>query len=482
MKADWKTHICVIGAGAGGLSVAAGAAQMGMKTTLIEAEKMGGDCLNTGCVPSKALLAAAKHAHLMRKETGFGVAASSPHIDFPHIHRHVQERIAHIAPHDSVERFEGLGVRVVLGKARFLAPKYIEVETGEGKKVIRARKFVIASGARPAIPDIKGLGDVPFFTSDTIFTLSTLPAHLAIIGAGPIGCEMAQAFIRLGAKVSLFAQGEILPREDRDLAEGLQKILMEEGVHIYSQEDVVRVSSSDKGIHIFSEYSNRKGERAKREIFASHVLCAIGRRANIDWLEGSDIPYDEGGVIVNHRLQTAKRHIYALGDVVKNAPQFTHAASYQAGIILRNIVFHLPARVNYRSLPHVTYTDPELASIGLSEAEARKKYKNIKIITTPFAKNDRAICERKEEGFVKLILSKRGRVLGVGILAHHGGDLLVPWEILIRKKLKLSALAGAIMPYPSRSEASKAAASQYYAHFLFSKKVRLALKLLNLLG
>ncbi|MFL5334522.1 MAG: dihydrolipoyl dehydrogenase family protein [Geminicoccaceae bacterium] len=461
--------LCIVGAGSAGLSVAAGAAQLGATVVLIERGIMGGDCLNVGCVPSKSLIAAAAAAQAMRSTLPFGVTPAAPRIDYTAVHRHVHRVIAGIAPHDSAERLEGLGVTVLREHARFTGPGAIDA----GGREIRARRFVVATGSRPAMPAVPGLDAVPCLTNETAFSLTELPARLLILGAGPIGCELAQAFRRLGAEVDLVDQGPILPRDDPELVAVVRTRLAAEGVRLHER---VQVATVEPGPAL------QLADEAGR-LMGTHLLIATGRRPTIDGLglEAAGVAHDRKGVRVDARLRTTNARIFALGDVT-GGPQFTHAASFQAGIVIRNALFRLPARASRRAMPRVTFTDPELGAVGLSEAEARQRGLRYEVLRWPFAENDRARAESATEGVIKVIAGKGGRVLGAAIVGARAGELMLPWIIAVEQRQRLKALADAVVPYPTLSEVSKRVAGAYYAPRLFSDRVRWLVRLLARLG
>ena len=392
--AEIKTDICVIGAGSGGLSVAAGAAQMGASTVLIERGSMGGDCLNYGCVPSKSMLAAARAADTIRHADRFGVNGHEPQIDFNRVHDHIHGVISAIAPNDLVERFEGLGVKVIRASARFTGPDTVEANGA----TIKARRFVLATGSRAAHPSIPGLDDVPFLTNETIFDRKSAPEHLIVIGGGPIGMEMAQAHRRLGADVTVLQKRTILPKDDPDLVTVVRNRLTVEGVDLREGVEIARVERHGNGIAaVLSDGARIEG---------SDLLVAAGRQANVDGLglEAAGIEFSPKGVKTDARLRTTNRRVFAVGDVA-GGPQFTHIAGYHAGIVIRNVLFRLPAKVDYSALPWVTYTDPELAHVGLTESQAREAHKDVNVLTWGFEENDRAQTERDTEGKVKVYVS-----------------------------------------------------------------------------
>ncbi len=468
MTGPLTPDICIIGAGSAGLAVAAGAAQMGAGVVLVERGLMGGDCLNFGCVPSKSLLAAARLADLARRGAALGITSPRPDVDFAAAADGVQNVIAAIAPNDSVERFEGLGVRVLRREARFTSPRTIRA----GEIEISPRRFVIATGSHPAVPPIPGLTDTPYLTNETIFANRERPDHLIVIGGGPIGIEMAQAHRRLGARVTVLDVGPVLPRDDPELVASLTGHLAGEGIAIRPRVEITRIERD--GNAIVARLAD--GER----IQGSHLLVAAGRRPSIEALElpAAGIEATAQGITVDARLRTTNRRAFAIGDVA-GGPQFTHVALYHAGIVIRNALFRLPAGVDYRALPWVTYTDPELAQVGLTQATAGE---DARVLRWPFSENDRAQTERDTEGLVKIVLSRNGRILGASILGTGAGDLILPWALAIAQKLKIGALANLIVPYPTRGEASKRAAACYYTPTLFSPRTRRLVRFLARFG
>ena len=471
MTRSMAPDLCVIGAGSGGLAVAAGAAQMGAEVVLVERAAMGGDCLNFGCVPSKSLLAAARIADLWRHGTALGIAYARPHIDFAAVADSVQRVIAEIAPNDSVERFEGFGVRVLRAEARFTSPRTVRA----GDVEIRPRRFVIATGSQPAIPPIRGLDEVRYLTNESIFANRQLPEHLIVIGGGPIGIEMAQAHRRLGARVTVLDVGPLLPRDDPELSAVLAERLWSEGIVGRPGVEIAEVERAGQVIRVRLE----SGE----QISGSHLLVAAGRRPTVEALDlaAAGIASTAKGITVDARLRTTNRRVFAIGDVA-GGPQFTHVALYHAGIVIRNALFRIPAKVDYRALPWVTYPDPELAQVGLTEAEARAIERASRVLRWRFVENDRAQIERETEGMVKVVTRANGRILGTSILGAGAGDLILPWALAISQKLKIGALANLIVPYPTRGEASKRAAGSYYTPTLFSARTRRLVRLLARLG
>lgn len=476
MSQTIKTDICVIGAGSGGLSVAAGAAQLGVSTVLIEKGEMGGDCLNYGCVPSKALLAAAKHAQLLRDSVAFGVQTGAQHVDFARAMSHVQEVIAGIAPMDSEERFTGLGCKVIRAPARFLNPHEVEA----GGTIIAARRFVIATGSSAAIPPITGLADTGYLTNETIFSNRNCPDHLIIIGGGPIGMEMAQAHRRLGAKVTVLELYSALAKDDPELTAVVLNRLRAEGVDVLEGVGIDRISQQPGG----GEFAISLSEGGQsRTITGSHLLVAAGRKPNIDGLglELADIKHDARGITVDGRLRTTNRRVFAIGDVIGGL-QFTHVAGYHAGIVIRNALFRVPAKADHSTVPWVTYTDPELANVGLTEAQARAQHDHVRVVRWPFAENDRAQAERRTEGLAKIVTGKGGRILGAGIVGPHAGELIQPWILAMATKRKIGAMTGIIAPYPTFGEVNKRAAGAYYTQSLFSPRTKKLVRWLAKLG
>lgn len=462
--------LAVIGAGSAGLSVTAGAAQLGASVVLIERERMGGDCLNTGCVPSKALLAASHAARGVRDAGRFGVIADAPMIDWDQVRSHVQGVIAAIAPVDSEQRFRALGATVVRGEARFIDPATIRVDG----RAITAHRFIIAAGSRAAVPPIEGLDAVPYWTNDSLFDLSERPDHLLILGGGPIGLEMADAFSGLACRVTVVEAGRIAAKEDPELAAGLRQALAARGVSFREGANVTAVMP---GPVLLLADGTRIG--------GSHLLVAVGRKPNLAALDlaSGNIQAGQAGITTDKGLRSVtNKRVFAAGDIADPAgigPRaFTHVGSYHAGIIIRRALFRLPARIDYAALPRVTYTDPELAQTGLTESEAVSAGLKVHVLRSPLTENDRAATERDPSGLVKLIVG-RNRVVGAGILAPHAGEMISQWTLAIAQRTKLSALAGLIVPYPTRSEAAKRAAGSFFAPRLFSARTRAMVRFLS---
>jgi len=465
-----QADICVIGGGSGGLSVAAGASQMGANVVLIEKSAMGGDCLNTGCVPSKAMLAAAHVAQNMREGEAFGIKAVCPEVDWAKVNEHVKGVIAAIAPNDSVERFEGLGVQVIQAAAAFVDKKTVVA----GDVRVQAKYFVLATGSSAFVPPIEGLDAVDYFTNENIFDNKEAVEHLVVIGGGPIGIEMAQAHRRLGAKVTVMEVAKLLMKDDRELAQIVIDRLSGEGMTFYEGGRNLRIEKTDAGMNVYCDVS---GEQAC--VQGSHLLVATGRRANVNGLnlEAAGVNYSPRGVEVDARLRSSNKRVFAIGDVA-GPYQFTHMAAYQAGIVIRNILFKLPAKVDYSAVPWVTYTDPELAHVGMTEEDAMKTGQDIRILRWKFDENDRAQAERRTEGMIKIVTATKGKILGATIVGIHAGELLQPWVLAISQNMKIGAMASMIAPYPTLSEANKRVAGSFYTEKLFSKGTKKVVRFL----
>lgn len=461
-----KADICVIGAGSGGLSVAAGASQMGAKVVLVEKGEMGGDCLNYGCVPSKALLAAGHRQHDIRNADAFGIKGEGASVEMQAVHNHVHQVIAGIAPHDSVERFEGLGVTVIQAAARFIDRKRVQA----GDTVIQAKYFVVATGSRAFVPPIDGLDQVPYLTNETIFDVNRPIKHLIVIGGGPIGAELAQAHRRLGAEVTIIEALTALGKDDSEAAQVVKNHLLREGIDLREETTVTAVAKTDNGVTVTVEKDDRK-----EEISGSHLLIAVGRKPNIDELdlEKAKVDHTPKGISIDARLRSSNKRIFAIGDV-SGGYQFTHMAGYDAGIVIRNCLFKLPAKVDHSAVPWVTYTDPELAQVGMQEDTALKELgaDNIRILRWSYGENDRARAEHKTSGFIKVITDKKGRILGTTIVGAQAGELIGMWGLAIQQKMKIGAIASLILPYPTLGEISKRAAGSFYTPSLFSNRVR----------
>ncbi|UUV06464.1 NAD(P)/FAD-dependent oxidoreductase [Ruegeria sp. YS9] len=456
---ELKTDLLVIGAGSGGLSVAAGASQMGADVVLLEGHKMGGDCLNFGCVPSKALIASGKVAYGQAHSALFGVANTSPQVDYAAVKDHVHDVIAQIEPMDSQERFEGFGVKVIREYGAFISPEKVQA----GDHVISARRIVIATGSSPLVPPIPGLDTVPYYTNETIFDLKERPDHLLIIGGGPIGMEMAQAHIRLGSKVTVVEGLKALGKDDPEAASVVLDTLRSEGVDIQENALVAQVRGTEGAVKVVAENGDiHRG---------SHLLIAAGRKANIERLnlDVAGIERTRTGLRTDDALRTTNRRVYAIGDVAGGL-QFTHVAGYHAGVIIRSALFGLPSRAKTAHIPWATYTDPELAQVGLTEVQARKAHgEKLEIARFDYHHNDRAIAERKTEGFVKVMVVK-GRPVGATIVGHQAGELINLWSLALANNLKMGQIAAMVSPYPTIGELNKRVAGAYFSPRLFENQ------------
>ena len=474
MSGDIKADICVIGAGSGGLTVTAVAAQLGVSTVLVEGHKMGGDCLNYGCVPSKALLAAAHAANGGHKTAALKLGGALNGVDGGAAFDHVRNAIKAIEPHDSVERFEEYGAQVIMAPARFVARDTVAA----GDFRIRARRFVIATGSGPMVPPIDGLADTPHLTNETLFDQSSVPEHLIIVGGGPIGIEMAQAHRQLGARVTVLEMASMMPQDDPELVEVVRRRLVAAGIEIREGAQVLRTAPHGDGVSVTCG-----GAGGEEEIQGSHLLIAAGRRPNIHDLdlEKAGIASTPKGIEVDQRLRTTNRKIFAIGDVT-GGHQFTHVAGYHAGIVVRNALFRLPAKVDKSAYPWVTYTDPELAQVGLTEQAARDEGLTFRVLRWPFADNDRAITEGETDGFVKILVDRKRRILGAGIVGPHAGELIQTWCLAMRANLKIGKIAEMIAPYPTLGEINKRVAGEYFTEGLFGARTQKLVRFLSRFG
>jgi pyruvate/2-oxoglutarate dehydrogenase complex dihydrolipoamide dehydrogenase (E3) component len=396
---------------------------------------------------------------------------------FGTVHEHVQQVIAAIAPNDSTERFTGLGVRVIAGAARFTDAATVAV----GDVEVKARRFVIATGSSPAVPPIPGLEDVPYLTNESVFDLGVCPRHLIVIGAGPVGLELAQAFCRLGAAVTVLEAARPLAKDDAECAAVVLDALVRDGVALRSGVAIKRVGRVRGRIQVALDAPG--AEEGEETIEGTHLLVAAGRRPNIEDLDlaAAGIAHAPRGITVDKRLRTTNKRVYAIGDVT-GALQFTHVASYHAGLVIRNALFRLPVKADHHAIPWVTYTDPELAHVGLGEEEARKRHRTIRVLRWPFHENDRAQTARTVEGHVKVVTDRRGQILGATIVGAHAGELISTWALAIAQRLNIRAMAGLVMPYPTLAEVGKRAAITYFTPSLTSVWVRRIIGWLRRLG
>ncbi|MBW4961924.1 NAD(P)/FAD-dependent oxidoreductase [Sulfitobacter sp. CW3] len=451
-----KTDLLIIGAGSGGLSVAAGAAQMGADVVLLEGHKMGGDCLNYGCVPSKALIATGKAAYGQRHSEQFGVANAAGDVDYAAAKDHVADVIAQIAPVDSQERFEGFGINVIREFGRFISKD--EVQAGD--TIIKARRIVIATGSSPLVPPIPGLDKTPYETNETLFELREKPDHLLIIGGGPIGMEMAQAHIRMGCQVTVIEGRKALAKDDPETAAIVLQSLKNEGVEIAEDAEAAEISGDVGAIEVKAKDG--------RVFKGSHLLVAVGRKTNtakLD-LDKAGIEPTKNGIKVDASLRTTNRKVYAIGDVA-GGMQFTHVAGYHAGVVIRSLMFAIPSKAKTAHIPWATYTDPELSQVGLTEAQAKDEHGDkVEVVRFHYNHNDRAIAERKTKGFIKVMVVK-GRPVGVSIVGYQAGELINLWALALANNMKMSQIAGMVAPYPTIGEVNKRAAGAYFSPRLF---------------
>jgi pyruvate/2-oxoglutarate dehydrogenase complex dihydrolipoamide dehydrogenase (E3) component len=477
MSQAMTVDVCIIGAGAAGLVSASGAAQLGLKTVLIEANAMGGECLNSGCVPSKAILSAAHAARQAAGMPAMGIHTDGAvKVDFQAVMEHVRSAIRAIEPHDSQDRFEGLGATVIRDWARFTGPRTIVV----GDQTIYFKKAVIATGSSPMVPPIDGIDEVDFLTNETLWSLAGLPEHLLIIGGGAIGCEMSQAFALLGAKVSLFEMGTVLGRVDPDAAQLVREQFASDGIDVHEKTSVTQLKKQPDGrIGLTYEKDGQRGD-----VVGTHLLVAAGRTVKTDHLdlEAAGVERSRRGITVDKRLRTSNKRIYAVGDC-NGEYQLTHAAGHEAGQFIKSALFKIPTGITRAGMVHVTYTQPEVAQAGMTEAQAREAYSDeIEVLSAGYDHNDRAIAEGKTSGTAKLILSKKGQVLGASITGAHAGELIHLWSLAIAKGLKPRDLSSYIAPYPTFSEVNKALVGAYFQDRLFAPKTRYLVRFLNAFG
>lgn len=472
VKRKLKADLIVIGGGSGGLSAAAGAAMLGLNVILYEKHEMGGDCLNYGCVPSKALLTTAKYAQTARESAKYGVSVSAPTVDWEQVKAHVQKAIDTIAPVDSQERFEGLGVTVIREHAQFKDRKTIESATTEAT----ARRIIVSTGSTAFIPPIPGLSETPYITNETVFSLPEQPKHLVILGGGPIGMEMAQAFHRLGSEVTVIEMGRAMARAEADHARIAVDAIREEGVTILEGHKAVKVTGADGTVSVDTE-----SEDGTKTITGTHLLVAVGRRAMLDGLEleAGKVDFDRRGIQVSDKLRSVSNpRVWALGDIAGQG-QFTHLAGWHASVFTRRAFFKQGSKASDLPLPAVTYVAPEVAQVGLTEAEAREQYgDSVTTSSFPFHENDRAIAEGKTLGEAKLVIRK-GKILGASVVGDGAGDIIQIVGYGMSNKLGVQSLTNFISPYPTRAEVVKRAASAHFTPTVFGKASRTLVGLLQ---
>ncbi|HEY6259513.1 MAG TPA: FAD-dependent oxidoreductase [Xanthobacteraceae bacterium] len=480
-----RPDICVIGAGTAGMQVAMQAAAFGVRAVLVDihgggpgGHQMGSDALRAGRLPLAALLAAARRAHGVRQSAAFGVKADPVEIDFPRVRDHVRGVIGARAPNLARERLAGLGVRIIEGAARFKDPATLVVA---GDLEIAARRFVIATGSSSALPPIAGLEDVPYLTAETAFDLTACPGHLIVIGSGAVALEFAQAFRRLGAEVTVVDAAEPLGQEDPECAAVVLDQLAREGVRIRSA-DITRVEEAPPHSKLKVQV-RLAGEGGEETVAGSHLLVVGARWANVVGLglDAAGIKYDEHGVAVDKGLKTTNKRVYAIGDVT-GGEQPPHAADHQAGLVVRNAVFRAPVRFDPEATTRVTFTDPELARVGLTEAVARRRDHKIRVLRWPYRENDRAHAEGEVRGHIKVVTNAGGRILGVTIVGAGAGEMIPTWTLAIAKGADIGLIAGIVVPYPTLAEIGKYAATTYFMSGLTSSWVRRIIALLRRFG
>jgi pyruvate/2-oxoglutarate dehydrogenase complex dihydrolipoamide dehydrogenase (E3) component len=470
--ATYDYDLGILGGGSAGLTVASGAAQLGAKTLLVEKEnELGGDCLHYGCVPSKTLIHTAHVYHLMKNAPRFGLPSVEVRpVDFREVAGRIQSVIRIIQRHDSEERFCKLGVKVEIGAPSFVDEHSVRLNG----KTVSAKTWVIATGSSPAIPPVAGLDQTPYVTNRDLFSFERLPESMIILGAGPIAAEMAQAFCRLGTRVTVIQRSnQILSNEDQDLADQVMKVLEGEGVVFHMNTSIL--SARDLGREREVLAKTKEGETIAPR--AETLLVALGREANLKGLnlEGIGISYDDKGLRLDARLRTEHKHIYGAGDIT-GTHQFTHAAGYEGGIVVSNAIFHLPRKVDYTYLPWCTYTHPELASIGMNEKRARAAGIEYEVWAEEFKDNDRSLAEGEHVGKIKMLLDKKGKPLGVQILGPRAGDLVSEWVAALSGGVKPMTLAAAVHPYPTLGEINKKVAGTYLSSKIFSDRVKKGLR------
>ena len=442
--------VVIIGGGSGGLVVASAAAQLNAKVALVEKARLGGDCLWFGCVPSKSLLHASRVAHEVKTSSRFGIYTTPPDIQFSEATGHVQQVISKIQPHDSPERFESLGVEVIFGEGEFKDEKTFSVNGRD----LKARAFVVSTGSRPKVPPIEGIEEAGFLTNEQVFSLKERPESLAVIGAGPIGCELGQAFHRLGSQVTMVSSRDhILPKEDPEAALVVEKQLEADGINVLRGARAQKVEVIDGKKHLWV---------GDEKVVVDEILVSSGRVPNVHSLnlEAAGVKYNEQGLEVNEKLQTSNKRIYGCGDVI-GGYQFTHVAGYEAGVVVQNALFFPSAKADYRVVPWATFTEPELARVGLSEAQAKERYgDDVEVLKQEFADVDRAQAEGATEGFAKIITTAKGEILGAHIVGPSAGEIIHEVIMAMKNKLPVSALTGMIHIYPTLSEVNSKAALQ----------------------
>jgi pyruvate/2-oxoglutarate dehydrogenase complex dihydrolipoamide dehydrogenase (E3) component len=470
--------LCVIGGGAAGLSVAAAAATLGVPVVLVEKGRMGGEHLNTGCVPSKAMIAAGKRAEAFRTSTPFGVRSAQPAIEFDKVNDHIHRVINAIVPNESKQRLIGLGVRVIEGEARFSDGKTVVIgpET-EVRFEIRARRFVIATGSRPFVPSVSGIEQVPYLTNENAFEIRERPKHLIVLGAGPVGLELAQAFRRLGCEVTVLDAAQPLGKEDPECAAIVLDAFAREGITVRNGVKVERVRRLRQRIEVVLAGDTEE------TVQGTDLLVAAGRRPNIDALnlDAARIKHEADGIVVDRRFATSNRQVYAIGDVT-GLPEYTHSAHHQASLLIRHLLFRLPIKINIDEIPRVTFTDPELAHVGLTDARAIERHGAIRVLRWPYYDNDRAQTEREIRGHIKVVTNIKGLILGATIVGAAAGEQITAWTLAISHGLNIRAFAEIVVPYPTYTEIGKRAAITFFTPRLTTNWIRRISNLLRWFG
>jgi pyruvate/2-oxoglutarate dehydrogenase complex dihydrolipoamide dehydrogenase (E3) component len=476
MAQELKPEICVLGADAGGLSVAAAAAAFGVPMVLVEKGGWGGEFLKkSGSVPAQALIAAAERANAVRNGARLGTKAVRFGVDFGAVSAHMRDVIDAVAPNFARERFAGLGVRIIDGAARFTDADTVAV----GDFTIKANRFVVATGSSPLIPAIPGLLDTPHLTSETVADLAQLPRHLIVIGTDAAGLELAQAFGRLGSEVTVLEEAAtLLAREDRECAEVVLDALEREGVKLRTGVEVTNVRRALARVQV--AFATSAGAET---IEGSHLLVASGRRPNLEGLDLdiAGIRHAAHGIVVDEHLRTTNKRVFAVGDVT-GAPPFAHVGTYHAGLVVRQVLLRLPVKVNHLAVPRVLHTDPELAQVGLTEEEARARHVAIRVLRWPYRENERAQAARTTNGHIKVVTDRKGDILGVTIVGAQAGEIITTWTLAISEKLNIRAFGGLVVPYPSYAEVGKRAAITYFTPGLTSSRVRRIIGWLRRLG
>ncbi len=476
-SSDTFDLVC-IGGGVGGLVASVGAAQLGARAAIVERGNLGGDCLNFGCVPSKGLIHAARLAAQARRMGEFGIEVGEVRVDFPRVMQRMKESQAHIGEHDAPARFEGMGIEVIFGEGRFTGPDAFEVA---GRR-IKARRFLLATGSSPFVPEVSGLADVPYLTNETVFDLEVQPRRMAVLGAGPIGLELAQAFQQLGSEVEVIEMmPKLLPRLDPEMAEVLRAALVDSGLRLHFETKVTRVEK--RGDEIFLDAETPGGARS---FSCDALLVAVGRKPNVEGLglDAAGVAHSPRGVETDERLRTSSPRIYAVGDI-RGEYQFTQVAEYEAGVALRNMLFSEPfgipfpflkKKASYHAVPWAIYTSPEAAHVGMTEAEARERLGEVQVLRFPMSRVDRAIIEGEEAGFCKAVCDSKGRLVGVDLVSASAGEILHEFALAVRKRLHVREVVDTIHVYPTLAQVNKRAAGQFYAQKLFTPNFRKKMK------